>query len=155
MPFFSSLLMQRCWRGGPWSKAWGALLLQSSFGMQFSACLLTFGSSWQNKASAPKRSEKTRQWKSGKCHFCLFYLVTGKSLAQHAVKKHVICALAYIPESGSFLLAADSLRFVLSWLFCDQSKERVVLSRISHSQKQKREISIRQVFPHLKNWSWK
>ena len=63
----------------------------------------------------------------------LFYLVTEKSLAQHAVKKRVICALAYIPKPGTLLLAADSLRFVLSWLFCDQSKERVDLSRISHS----------------------
>lgn len=63
----------------------------------------------------------------------MVYLVTRKPLAQHVVGKRVTCALEYIPEPGDLLWAADSLRFVLSWLFCDQSKERVDLSQISHS----------------------
>lgn len=68
-----------------------------------------------------------------------FYLVSGKSLAQHAVKKHVTCALAYTPKPGTLLLAADSLRFVLSWLFYDQSKERGDWSWTSHSSASTRE----------------
>lgn len=152
MPFFSSLLGQTCWRERPWTTAWYVLLLlQNSFGMQFSAHLLTFGSSWQNKASVPKRTDKTRQWKSEKSGNLgnAISVCYWKIMVPGAVKRCVICALADPLQPGTLLLAADSWRFVLSWLFYDQRKEKVDLSLISHSPASTKERKKHKTGPSL------
>lgn len=129
MPFFSSLLGQICWREGPWTTAWYVfLLLQNLFRMQFSTHLLRFGSSWQNKASAPKRTEKQGSENQRNQGILDISACHCRVLGPGAVERCVTPAWQIHPS-----LAADSWRFLFSWHFCDQRKEKVDLSHISHT----------------------
>lgn len=135
MPFFSSLLGQMCWREGPWTTAWYVLLLQNLFRMQFSTHLLRFGSSWQNKASAPKRIEKTRQWKSEKSGNLGHLSLSLQSPGPRGSGEVCYTCMADPPQPGSRFLKVS---FQLAFLWSKEGKGGFV-SYQPHSSLNQRE----------------